>query len=42
MRSAGVAGVHEPLTVFHIMGTVPGLPFSVPFAEADEATAMAA
>jgi hypothetical protein len=42
MRSAGVAGVHEPSTVFHIIGTVPGLPFTVPFAEADEPTAMAA
>jgi hypothetical protein len=42
MRSAGVAGVHEPSTVFHIIGTVPGLPFTMPFAEADEPTAMAA
>jgi hypothetical protein len=42
MRSAGVAGVHEPTTAFHIIGTVPGLPFIVPFAEADEPTAMAA
>ena len=42
MRSAGVAGVHEPSTVFHIIGTVPGLPYTVPFAEADEPTAMAA
>jgi len=42
MRSAGVAGVHEPSAVFHIIGTVPGLPYTVPFAEADEAIAMAA
>jgi hypothetical protein len=42
IRSAGVAGVHEPSTAFHIIGTVPGLPFTAPFAEADEPTAMAA
>jgi hypothetical protein len=42
LRSAGVAGVHEPSSAFHIIGTVPGLPFTVSFTEADEPTAMAA